>query len=309
MAGSFQEIGTPDRLFDLRYLRLAAAAREHGSFRRAAEMLGVHPTEVGRRIRLLEDRLGIELFERRRGGSRTTSAGETFLREAQFGVDQIARAAAIAALEKRAECGDLRIGILASLSTGFLRNVIEQFSKDYSGVRMMFQTGTPEEHVGSLLSGKIDVAFISGRPEVPGCNSEFLWLERIFVALPGNHLRASADEVKWSDLHNEHFLVTKRGPGPEIENHVIRRLAQPGFQPKITVHDICREDVMQLVAMGLGVTLTSESTMGIDIPGVVLRPVSDDELLPSSGVWLDSNNSPALKTLLGVARKLASSLA
>lgn len=48
-------------------------------------------------------------------------------------------------------------------------------------------------------------------------------------------------------------LVTKRGPGPEIESHVIRRLTQPGVQPKITIHDICREDVMQLVATGLGV--------------------------------------------------------
>lgn len=300
---------TPDRLFDLRYLRLAAAAREHGSFRRAAESLGVHQTEVGRRIRLLEDRLGIELFERRRTGARTTPAGETFLREAQFGVDQIARAAAIAALEKQVQRGELRVGILASLSTGFLRELIKQYRDQYAGVRVVLQAGTPGALVGGVESGKLDVAFISGRPDVPGCASEFLWLERIFAVLADGHPRSTADQVRWDDLRTERFIVTKGGPGPEIEHHVIRRLARPGFQPKITVHDISRDDLMHLVAMGFGITITSESTGGLNIPGVVLRPLADDELLPSSGVWLTSNNNPALQKLVAACRERASLMA
>ncbi len=229
---------------------MAAAAREHGSFRRAAEALGVHQTEVGRRVRALEERLGIELFERRRSGARPTAAGETFLREAQFGIEQIARAAAFVASERKSEGGELRVGILASLSTGFLRALIKQYAEKYSGVRLLFFKGTPEEHCSALLNGKIDIAFVTGKPEIPGCDSRFLWMEQILVALPSNHLLASENEIRWTDVRNEHFLVTKSGPGREIKNHVIRKLAQPGFQPDITTHDLQRDDLMQLVAMG-----------------------------------------------------------
>ncbi|WP_245424348.1 LysR family transcriptional regulator [Sinorhizobium sp. BJ1] len=40
----------PDIAFDLRYLRYALRAAEHGSFRRAAEILSVSQSTVSRRI-------------------------------------------------------------------------------------------------------------------------------------------------------------------------------------------------------------------------------------------------------------------
>lgn len=45
------------------------------SFRRAARMLGVRQSTVSRRVRSLEDKLGVSLFERYAGGVRLTAAG------------------------------------------------------------------------------------------------------------------------------------------------------------------------------------------------------------------------------------------
>jgi hypothetical protein len=47
----------PDGSFDLRYLRYATAAAEHGSIRKAAISLDVPQSTVSRRILTLEDRL------------------------------------------------------------------------------------------------------------------------------------------------------------------------------------------------------------------------------------------------------------
>jgi DNA-binding transcriptional LysR family regulator len=82
----------PDLAFDLRYLKYAMLAAEHGSFRRAAEILNLSQSTVSRRIQLLERRIGIPLFERTRSGARPTAAGERFMREAAVGAGQLREA-------------------------------------------------------------------------------------------------------------------------------------------------------------------------------------------------------------------------
>jgi DNA-binding transcriptional LysR family regulator len=54
-----------------------------GSIRRAAEKLYVAPSAVSRQIALLEQRFGMELFERYAAGVRLTPAGESFARQAR----------------------------------------------------------------------------------------------------------------------------------------------------------------------------------------------------------------------------------
>ncbi|QVM85035.1 LysR family transcriptional regulator [Novosphingobium decolorationis] len=83
----------PDLVFDLRYLKYAMAVARHGSFRRAADALGLSQSTVSRRVQLLERRLGVPIFERNRTGTHLTSAGERFIREAEFGAERLHQAA------------------------------------------------------------------------------------------------------------------------------------------------------------------------------------------------------------------------
>ena len=56
--------------FDLRQLRYALAAAEYRSFRRAADALHVKESTLSRRVRQMEERLGVALFERSRAAVR-----------------------------------------------------------------------------------------------------------------------------------------------------------------------------------------------------------------------------------------------
>jgi len=56
---------------------------EHLSFRRVATVLGVRQSAVSRRVRELEDELGVSLFERHHAGVRVTNAGARFLQDAR----------------------------------------------------------------------------------------------------------------------------------------------------------------------------------------------------------------------------------
>ncbi|WP_332686915.1 LysR family transcriptional regulator [Bosea sp. (in: a-proteobacteria)] len=109
----------PDLSLDLRHLKYAMLAVEHGSFRRAADALNLSQSTVSRRIQLLEHRIGIALFERTRSGVRPTTAGERFIREAAIGAGQLRQAVDSMAMAQRGHFGELRIGLMASLATGF----------------------------------------------------------------------------------------------------------------------------------------------------------------------------------------------
>jgi len=53
---------------ELKHLRYAEAAERCGSFRKAADLLAVKQSNLSRRIRHLEEQLGVALFERTNGG-------------------------------------------------------------------------------------------------------------------------------------------------------------------------------------------------------------------------------------------------
>jgi D-serine dehydratase len=61
---------------NLRAILHSIVAIEQGSFHRAANVIGTNQSVVSRRIRAVEDELGVSLFERDRAGVRPTAAGK-----------------------------------------------------------------------------------------------------------------------------------------------------------------------------------------------------------------------------------------
>src|SRR5436190_7956849 len=100
---------------------------EYLSFRRAATVLGVRQSAVSRRVRELEDELGVSLFERHHAGVRVTNAGARFLQEARTALLQLDHAVKTAAAAGSGTIGRLSLGIMSSVATGYLRELIEVY--------------------------------------------------------------------------------------------------------------------------------------------------------------------------------------
>ncbi|RUZ02937.1 LysR family transcriptional regulator, partial [Mesorhizobium sp. M7A.F.Ca.CA.002.15.1.1] len=90
----------PRRLPPLTALPAFEAAARHLSFSKAAGELNVTHGAVSRAIRNIEDRLGIQLFDRGTRSVRLTSVGAAYASEVRTALDQIA-AATIAATPDR----------------------------------------------------------------------------------------------------------------------------------------------------------------------------------------------------------------
>jgi DNA-binding transcriptional LysR family regulator len=303
-----QKIGEralPGTHIELRHIRYVVAAADHGSFRRAAVALGIQESAVSRRIRDLEDRLGTAFFIRSPGGVKLTHAGKQFVQRGRKALSEIGMAKAEVSAIGRGEDGHLRIGIFSSLASGFLSDLIQTFGEQYAAIKLTFIDGNPADHLVAIRQHQLDIAFITGAGEWPGFASQQLWSERIFVVLPSDHPRAGEAQVQFSVLVHETFIVSEAAPGQEIHDYLVQRLADLGRHPEIHQHAVGRDNLMRLVALGRGLTVTSEATTAAHFPGVVFRPI-EDEVLPFCAVWSPRNENPALVGLLDLALSMTS---
>ncbi len=276
------------------------------SFRRAARVLGTQQSTVGRRVRALEDVLGVSLFERNPAGVRLTTAGARFFEEARIGLRQIDDAVQTAGAAGRGAIGELKIGILSSMAAGFLREVIRAYRAQHTDVEMHLLEGASREQIALVRESRLDVAFVLGVPSLPNCEVAQLWSEQIFVALPQGHVLCNCDEIAWESLRDQKVILCQSELGGAIHERLIRSLAQFGYSPRIERLDVGREALMHLVALGLGVSFTSEATVATQFPEVTFRPIASDAArIPFSAVWLLNNDNPAFRRFLSLARGMS----
>lgn len=292
----------PDIAYDLRYLRYAILAAEHGSFRRTAEILSVSQSTVSRRIQILERRIGVALFERHRSGARATQAGERFLREAVIGARHLHQAVDAVAKAKRGATGVLRVGLTACLANGFLAELLAVYHRQYPAIDVSFEEGTSQVNIGALRAGRLDVVFMPADSELSGFRSERLWDETIHVAVPASHELASSSGITWHNVKHETFLVMADAAGPEIADFLVRQLSGSGIRPTISVQHIGCDNLLSMVAQGFGITLATSSVGGVAYPGVRFIPIaSGEDTISFSAVWSATNQNPALKFLLDIS--------
>lgn len=288
----------PDLSLDLRHLRDAVLVAQHGSVRRAAESTGISESTLSRRLQALEHRLGIALFERTRTGSQLTPAGEHFLRDAEFGADHLRRVVEGIALVRKGLAGRLRIGVISSLARGPLADLLATYHERFPDVDLRIDEGSSQSQAVAVLNGKLDAAFLAGEPRLPGCESRHFYDDALLAAIPDNHSLSSHSRLTWDDLRDETLLVTADGSGPEVEGILLRRLSGLGFRPGIAVHHVGRDNLLNMVGKGFGLTLMVSAACGVRYPGVQFVPIEPAEIVSWSVVWPKNNANPALKRLL-----------
>lgn len=286
----------------------ALAVAEHLNFRHAANSLGVSQSCVSARIKALEETLGIVLFERRHRGVRLTDAGRRFTAEVSAGIDHLDYAVRTAGAVANGGEGRLAIGLHASIAIGFLADLRCRFRSAYPKVEQALMEGRSSETIALVRDGTLDIAFVVGAVEAPDCHSRELWQEPLVIALPAEHPLASSPDITWTDLAQETFLVRDGGSGPQVFDHVVHRVVERERSPKIHRFNIGRDTLMHMVAVGDGITLTSEATTHIRFPGIVFRSIADEtKQAQFSAVWSPHNRSPALWNMLDLAIQMSRS--
>lgn len=283
-------------VLDLRLFRYALTAAEHGSFRRAAAALNIQQSTVSRGVRSLEDRVKAKLFERGHSGIRPTPAGDRFLEEATLGFDHLSRALQRAEAAQRGEHGKLTVGVSVPFSV--LGDLFERFRSDHDGVSVEIVETTSAASAALVQQRSVDVAFVGGPHRNGLARSFYLRDEGMMAVLPKSHPLASAYEVSFDDLRHESFILGTSGMSPDLEEHLAKRLAKSGAEPRIRLHRVGYCNLINMVALGFGLTLVIGTPPRAVTDGVVVVPLAGRNVLSLHVVWMESNPNPALKALL-----------
>lgn len=267
-------------------------------------MTGVHQSAISRRVRDLEDELGVSLFIRHSGGVELTNAGRYFLDHARHAMGRIDRATRSAGAHGCGKAGVVRIGIFSSLSAGFIADLLRVYEQRHASIGLDVIEGAPSEHLSAVRQYKLDIAFLTGSVVPAGCEAQYLWTERVFVVLPEADELVTRTDINWQDLHDRHFIISRCDPGPEIHDYLVKHLSKLGHHPSVEYCAVGRDNLMQLVSLGKGLTLTSEATTGTTFPRVVYRLLAGEQL-PFCAIWSPKNDNPALRRLLSLARVMA----
>lgn len=285
---------------EVSHLRHIVAAAEHRSFRRAAAALNITQPTLSKRIRELEHRLGVLLFERSTGGAQLTVDGKDIVARAKRVLEELERIKDRARAGKAGYAGRLELGFYTSLA-GPLKDVLSIFARLHAQVDINITEDSRSSLIPLLDHGAIDIIVVLGDAGYRDYAHMNLWSERIMVALPITHALAHRDFVYWTDLKSEHFVMSQCDPGPEIQSILFNKLSSPGNDPLVKQIKAHHSLMMSAVEGDYGITLTCESSSSNSSPGLVFREVRDGNgptRLGFVAYWRRNNDNPALKQFL-----------
>lgn len=287
---------------EIRDLRWVVIASRYRSLRQAAEALHVRQSTLSRRLRDLEGRVGVTLFERTNGGTHLTIIGQEFVEAAKRILEETEAISARIKRYSRGENGRLTIGVHASLSTGNLRATLAEHRRRFPDVETHLIDGSGEHLMVDLVDTSIDIAFLLEGGLKWEDKSLSVWSERVVVALPRDHRLSASETVAWTDLKEVPLLLPQRGPGPEFLKMVFDRIGCESAR-RLIHHDVSLDRLLTLVGIDCGVLLLLEGATGARYPGVVFREIHDaegPERMALRACWRESNSNPSLRPFLEI---------
>lgn len=287
-----------DQFVDLRLFRYALKAAECGSFRRAAAALGVQQSSVSKGVDDLERRIGVTLFKRNHAGVQATPAGQRFLEEARLGLDHLRRAV-------QQDSQQQKIVIVTCLPFGVIREVIKRFRRGNPSVLIEVARATSEEGLALVERREADVAFTTQLSEDKALQSLHLADAQLFAVLSVTHPLAHSPEIALGELRTEQFQLSVDGSGPSLASYLREELAQLDQAPAVKLHSVDREDLMEMVACSLGVTVT------VGKPGLggsqdVVRVPIVDAAMATYAIWRKTDANVPTKRLATLLAATAS---
>ncbi len=138
-----------------------------GSFSRAAWGLQIAQPTISARIQALEQAVGGALFIRNNRTVTLTERGVSFLPYARQALEALQRGVEVATQEEHEQLGELRVGVLRSLTGGFVAPAMQHLFQTYPGMKCIVGESNHWQLVEWLHDNKIEFAIIAWPPVGP----------------------------------------------------------------------------------------------------------------------------------------------
>jgi DNA-binding transcriptional LysR family regulator len=294
---------------ELRHLHSFIAVAEQLNFTHAAFRLHIAQPPLSRRIRQLEEEIGVQLFVRNRRSVKLTDAGRTLLEEARILVAQATHFLDAARQAREGETGLVRIGIGLGMGERINRVLVEH-SRRFPAVEIQCQGIPSSLQNEALREGRIDIGFL--RPPVDPAHvlSEALFEEQFMVLLPKKSPLAKRKKLRLHQLADKPLLLHPRDISAGVYDKVLDLYRKAGVTPKKLIHTMAfpyEEAGAMLVASGKGIFLGVGAILAHPALGgrVVGVPLDEPEATIEVHVaWRKEERSVTILAFLNSVRNL-----
>jgi len=292
---------------ELRHLRYFLVMADELHFARAADRLHIEQSPLSRAIKVLEEDLGVTLFERNTTGTRITLAGRILVDHAKRILTLLDQMKACADAVRAGIGAQLRLGLLESFTQPRLPALIALNRREEPDVEVSLHEMPFSEQVKSLRNGLLDVALSWASADVEGLVKEKLWTDALAVVLPAHHRLAEQQEVALGEVAKEILLVGRADKEPGYNTQIADLFASAGAQPIRVVEVVTSLGMMTpLVVAGYGVGIVLLQQAGaVQHSNVAVRPIRGNAHLTTYLFRAEGEMPPALQRFLDRADEVS----
>ncbi len=235
------------------------AVCEKNNFTRAAEALNLTQPAVSHHISLLEDELGVKIFNRSKGELKLTAEGEIVVKYAKrISALYDKMLEQISDSEKRLT--RIRVGITHTAESNIIAEVLAKYGKENSGVSITIITDTINNLYDRLSNYELDLAIVEGRLNEPGINTLLLDTDYLACVVSNNNPLAKKSMVTISDIKKETLIL--RLPSSGTRNLFASHLESinesiDDFNVAIEVDNIAT--IKDLIRKDMGISILARS--------------------------------------------------
>lgn len=247
-------------MMDIKQLRYFSTIVQEGQITRAAKKLHMAQPPLSHQLKLLEEELGVALFERNGRKLELTQPGEVLYKHAQNLLKQLEET-----IEEVRESGDGLRGVLSlgSVKSCFshLPQKIKTYLRKYPLVTLQLREGDTFV-IGELLKNReVEV----GITRLPMDLNDFSYIplsKDPYVAVLPKELKQSAEtKIRMADLKELPLLLLHRIQGSGQYELVINECRRHGFEPKVICECPDVSMILSLVSAGIGATIIPRDSL------------------------------------------------
>nr|WP_244832105.1 LysR family transcriptional regulator [Caballeronia sp. TF1N1] len=290
---------------ELRHLHYFVTLAETLHFGRAAERLNISQPPLSRQIALLEEEVGVVLFERNRRSVKLSAAGKRFQHDAKDILGSVERAKQNARTASQGGSGSLSVGFMFAAAYSVVPPITLAYASRYPAVDLHLTESIPRLLMQDIRQSTTDVALMYPPVDLRELATKTVFREPLLAALPaGHHLARGSGPIDVVDLRDESFLISPRTAAPYIYDIILGHCKQRGFEPKIRLETNYQQTIVTLVGQGLGVALVHKSMKTARPRKVKFRPLRDPPYIELNVTWDPLNRNPCIETFVAVAEEV-----
>ena len=243
---------------NIQQLEYIVSVDNHRHFVQAADQCCVTQPTLSMMIKKLEDELDIKIFDRNKQPIVPTDIGSQVISQARLILKEVNRIREMARSFNGVMNGDLRIGIIPTVSSYILPVLVPQFARKYPEVNFQVNEMVTERIVTELRNGNIDAAIVATATKEATFQEAALYKERFYVYLSEDNGLYDKTYIVPEDIKGDELWLLEEGHCLSDQIRKFCELRKSQVNKLFTFRSGSIETLIRMVERNGGITILPE---------------------------------------------------